>query len=137
MKQTRTAIWLGVMVIAMSCLVWGQQEKSKQAPLTGTWDCVAHLSGEDDIPFTMELVQKGESVTGSIATHDGELEITSGTFKANLLEIHCDTPEAKYLVTGKLEGDQFKGHWSKDTEMEGDWEGKRSTPTKSSGQDKE
>lgn len=137
MKLARTAIWLCVMVTAMSCRAWGEQGKSKQAPLTGTWDCVAHLSGEDDIPFTMELVQKGESVTGSIATGDGEIEITSGTFKGNLLEIHADTPEAKYLVTGKLDGDNFKGHWSKDTEMEGDWEGKRSASNKPSGQDKE
>jgi len=135
MKSDATAIWLCVMVLGMSCLVSGEQEKSKEAPLTDTWDCVAHVSGESDVPFTMKLVQKGESVTGSIATADGEIEITSGTFKDNALEIHCDSPEAKYLVTGKLEGDQLKGQWAKGTEMEGDWEGKRSTSNKSSGKE--
>lgn len=136
MKHARAAIWLCALVAAVSCLAWGQQEKAKPEPLTGTWECIAHLSGEDDIPFTMDLVQKGENVTGSIATTDGEIEITSGSFKENLLELHSDTPEAKYLVTGKLDGGQFKGHWSKETEAEGDWEGKKAESTKPSGQEK-
>lgn len=96
---------------------------------------MAHLSGGDDIPFTMELKQQGETVTGTITAQDGELEIKSGTFKANLLDLHLEMSDSQYSVSGKLQGGQFKGHWAKDPEgMEGEWEGKRSTPAQLSGQ---
>ena len=86
------------------------------------------------MPFTMKLKQKGETVEGSISTATGEINITSGSFKKNMLEIHCDTPDANYLVTGKLEQDQLSGHWAKGTEQEGAWEGKKSATTNQSGQ---
>ena len=122
-------------LVAMVSFASGDEKKPKPGSLTGTWDCVAHLSGEDDIPFTMKLEQKGETVTGSFATSDGELEISAGTYKDNTLELHAETPEAKYRVTGKLDGDQFKGRWSKEPDgLEGDWEGKKSAPAKPSGQ---
>jgi hypothetical protein len=81
----------------------------------------------------MKLEQKEANVTGSISTSDGELEIKSGTYKNSMLELHLESSEAKYLVTGNLEGSQFKGHWSKEPDgLEGDWEGKKSAPAKPS-----
>jgi len=123
-----------VLLLTMTCLILGQEKKSKAGAISGTWDCLAHLSGEDDIPFTMDLKQEGETVTGTISTHDGELEIKTGTFKDNVLDLHLESSDAKYLVNGKLDGGQFKGHWSKDGDgLEGDWEGKKSPPAKTSG----
>jgi hypothetical protein len=76
----------------------------------------------------MTLEQKADAVTGSVTTHEGDLQITSGSFKSGALELHLASSEAKYVVTGKLDGDQFKGQWSKDPDgMGGEWEGKRST----------
>src|SRR5438477_6793239 len=43
--------------LAVASLVFGGESKSKDDALTGTWNCVAHLSGESDIPFTMKLEQ--------------------------------------------------------------------------------
>jgi hypothetical protein len=136
MKNAKTLIaGACLLLLATACLVLGEDKKPAKDSLAGTWDCVAHLSGEDDIPFTMTLDQKGEVVTGSVATHEGDLEVKSGTYKSGTLELHLETPDAKYAVTGNLDGDQFKGKWSKDPDgIGGDWEGKRSGPAKSSGQ---
>lgn len=134
MKCSKLLGGVSLLVLTMACLVSGEEKEPKEGSLTGTWDCVAHLSGENDIPFTMKLEQKGETVTGSVATSEGELEIKSGTYKGDALELHLESSEAKYLVTGKLDGGQFKGLWSKDPDgIEGDWEGKRSAPAKPSG----
>ena len=134
MKRVETLVASCLLVLATACLVFAQAKESSKTSLTGTWDCVAHLSGEDDIPFTMTLEQKEDAVTGSVATHDGDLEIKSGTYKSGALELHLETSDAKYVVTGKLDGDQFKGQWSKDPDgLQGEWEGKRSGPTKDAG----
>ncbi len=134
MRCVRATVGVWLLVLTIACLVFGEEKKSKDDPLTGAWDCVAHLSGENDTPFTMKLEQKGETVTGTIGSSDGELEISSGSYKNNELEIHCETAEAKYLVTGKLDGDQLKGRWSKEPDgMGGDWEGKKSAPARPSG----
>jgi len=133
MKNLKTLVGSCLLVLATACLVFGQAKESSKASLTGSWDCIAHLSGEDDIPFTMTLQQAAEVVTGSVATHDGELEIKSGSFKDGSLELHLESPDAKYVVTGKLDGDQFKGQWSKDPDgMSGDWEGKKTAAAKPS-----
>ena len=134
MKCSRLLVGVCLVALTMACLAFGGEKESKDDSLTGTWDCVAHLSGENDISFTMKLEQKGETVTGSITTHEGELEIKSGTYRSSTLELHMETSEAKYLVTGKLDGGQFKGQWSKDPDaIGGDWEGKKSAPAKPSG----
>jgi len=135
MKHVKGSVGVCLLLLAMGSLVFGEEEKSKEDSIAGSWDCVAHLSGESDIPFTMKLEQKGETVTGSVATDNGELEIKSGTYRNNTLELHLETPEAKYMVNGKLSGGQFKGQWSKEPDgMGGDWEGKKSAPAKPSGQ---
>jgi len=135
MKQIKWLVGTSLLLLALACCIFAAEKKSKGGSIVGTWDCVAHLSGEDDIPFTMKLEQSGETVTGSITTQDGELEIKSGSFKNDSLELHSETPEAKYLVTGKLEGGQFKGHWSKEPDgMEGDWEGKKAAQAQPQGQ---
>jgi hypothetical protein len=129
--------WVGacLLLLTTTCLVFANSGKSSKGSHTGTWDCMAHLSGEDDIPFTMMLEQKDEAVTGSITSHEGELQITSGTYKGDTLELHLETPEAKYVVTGKLAGDQFKGQWSKDPDgLQGNWEGKKSAMAEPSSQ---
>jgi len=135
MKDLKGLATVCLLLLTMACLVFGQEKKSKRGFVSGSWDCVAHLSGEDDIPFTMQLEQQGETVTGSITTHDGELEIKAGTYKAKTLDLQLETSDAKYHVTGKWDGTQFKGQWSKDPDgMGGEWEGKKSAPAKPSGQ---
>ena len=132
MKRILT-ISASLLVFCMACLMFGQAKESSKNALTGTWDCVAHLSGEDDIPFTMTLEQNDHAITGSIATHEGDLQVKSGSFKDGAMELHLETQEAKYAVSGKFDGDQLKGQWSKDPDgIGGAWEGKRSTAAKPS-----
>jgi len=138
MKRLATMLGMCLLLPVVSGVALGQKPNSKVNSLTGKWECIAHGSVQGDMPFTLTLQQKEEAVTGSIATADGELEITSGSYKNNALEIHCDTEGAKYLLAGELKGDQLKGHWSKTVEQGGDeggnqggdWEGKRSTLAK-------
>jgi hypothetical protein len=131
-KNAKALVAACLLILSVTCLVLGGDKK---AALTGSWDCVAHLSGQDDIPFTMTLEQKDDVVTGSVATHEGDLEVKSGTYKSGTLELHLETPDAKYAVTGKLDGNQFKGQWSKDPDgIGGEWEGKRSAPAKPAAQ---
>jgi hypothetical protein len=134
MNKTRNVTLLvGVCLLALAMPYSVLSQDKKSDSLTGTWDCIAHLSGEDDIPFTMTLEQKSDAVTGSVTTHEGDLQITSGSFKNGVLELHLENSEAKYVVTGKLDGDQFKGQWSKDPDgMGGNWEGKKPAPAASS-----
>jgi hypothetical protein len=134
MKNAKALVGVVLLVPAIASLVFAGAGKPKEDSLNGTWDCVAHLSGQDDIPFTMKLEQTGETVTGSVATGDGELEIKTGTFKAGTLELHLETEDAKYHVPGKLAEGGFKGQWSKDPDgLAGDWEGKKAAPAKPSG----
>ena len=143
MKRTWTVIGVCLLVVATANLVFANGKEPKPGPLTGTWECVAHSSVQGDVPFTLTLQQDKETVTGTIATADGELQITSGSFKNSVLEIRCETDQAKYVVTGKLEARQLKGHWSKKAipgagdeggDQEGEWEGKLSASAKSTAQ---
>ena len=135
MNRAKGLLGVWLLILAAAVLTFAQEKKAEEGALSGTWDCVAHLSGEDDIPFTMKLDQNGDVIGGSIATHDGELEIKSGSYKSGMLELHLESPDAKYSVTGKLQGEQFKGTWSKDPDgMQGEWEGKKSGSTHASGQ---
>lgn len=130
----RLATKLGMcLLLLVSGVALGLAPISKRDFISGKWECVAHGSVQGDVPFTLTLQLKGEAVTGTIAVADDELDITSGSYKNNALEIHSDAEEVKYLVTGELEGVQLKGHWSKTgggDDQGGDWEGKRATSAK-------
>jgi hypothetical protein len=76
------------------------------------------------MPFTLYLEQTKETVTGSVSSPMGGTEISAGTLKKNDVEIHIDTPQGNYQLTGKLKKGELSGKWSSDTEN-GTWEGKR------------
>jgi len=73
----------------------------------------------------LHLNQAKETVTGSVDSPMGSTELTSAKFKSKTLEIHIDTGQRKYLLTGKLKKDALAGEWSMDTGQKGAWEGKR------------
>ena len=135
---------LSLLVVAIAIEARTEKEKTELTSVTGRWECIAHGSPQGDVPFTLTLHQDKETVTGAIATADGELQIKSGSFKNATLEIRCETDQAKYVVTGKLGARQLSGHWSKTVnpgagddqggDQEGEWEGKMPTAAKSSGQ---
>lgn len=102
----------------------GQAKKPKPGPLTGTWECTAHGGSQGDMPFTLYLEQTKDTLTGSVSSPMGGTEISAGTMKKNDVEIHIDTPQGNYQLTGKLKKGELSGKWSSDTEN-GTWEGKK------------
>ena len=131
MKRISISIGVCLLVLAVGGLVLGKDDKTAPGPLSGSWEGIAHAPDGDEA-FTMALEQSEESVKGSISTSNGgQLEITSGSYKNNMLEIHCETPDAKHHVTGKLAAGQLSGEWSKDGDNDkGTWEAKKSDQAK-------
>jgi hypothetical protein len=76
------------------------------------------------MPFTLYLEQTKGTLTGSVSSPIGGTEISAGTVKKNDIEIHIDTPQGNYHLTGRLKKGELSGKWSSDTES-GMWEGKK------------
>jgi hypothetical protein len=109
MKRFAASLGVVLVVLAVGALAFAADNKPAGS-LTGTWEGVAHAP-EGDEQFTMTLEQTGDDVKGSFALEHGQLDITSGSFKHNVLEVRCETPDATYLVTGKLEDGRLSGAW--------------------------
>ncbi len=127
----RMAMVLAVSLALFSTAVCGAAaetaKKAKSGPLTGTWECNSHGSSRGDMPFTLYLEQSKEVVTGSVTSPIGGTDITSGSFKKKIMEIHIDTPNGNYVVMGKLKKGEMSGTWSIDTGEKGTWEGKKTS----------
>jgi len=121
---------IGIFLLAVATLDLALAKQPKPGPLTGTWECVAHSSAQGDVTFTLKLEQTDETVAGTFVNSSGEYPLTSGSYKNGVLEIHLDAPDGNYVATAKLLHGQLSGHWSKDQEAEGGWEGKKSAPAK-------
>lgn len=121
MKRNLIYIVVGITVLFAASLA---MPKERKGPMTGTWDCQAHGGSQGDIAFTLFLQQDKETVDGSISSPMGGTQISSGTFKRNILEIHLDTPQGNYTLMGKFSKGTLSGTWSNDNDK-GTWEGKK------------
>lgn len=128
MKRILASVGVCVALFCLAGSALPKEKNSKPGPLTGTWECVSHGGPQGDTPFTLNLEQSNESVSGSVSSPMGGTQITSGTFKKKMLEIHIDTSQGNYVLTGKLKRKQMTGEWStQDNQMKGTWEGKKKT----------
>jgi len=119
----RMAIHIGIcltLLLAASTAM----AKDKRGAMTGTWDCQAHGGSQGDMAFTLYLQQNKETVDGSISSPIGGTQISSGTYKKNMLEIHLDTPQGNYTLMAKFEKGKLSGTWTSDNDK-GVWEGKK------------
>ncbi len=123
-KWTLIGVLLLVAGAAFMALAHGREHSS--GPLTGTWECVAHSSVQNDVSFTLDLKQGGEEVAGKFVNSTGAYPLTSASYKKGVLEFHVEAPDGKYRATGKLLHGQLGGHWSKMQEAEGGWECQKS-----------
>ena len=121
-------IVLCLAVVVAAVFAHGKENKPKLGPLTGTWECMAHGGSQGDMSFTLYLEQTKDTLTGSISSPMGGTEISAGTLKKNDIEIHIDTPQGNYLLTGQLKKGEISGKWSSDNES-GTWEGKKQAST--------
>ncbi|MGO9272063.1 MAG: hypothetical protein ACLQOO_17665 [Terriglobia bacterium] len=137
MKRVLRAIGLCLVVLSVTSLLAAKGNKAKPGPVTGTWECTSHGGTQGDLNFRLYLEQNGETVTGSVTAPMGSTELTTASFKKKMLEIHIDTPEGNYVLTGKLNKGQLSGAWSVDggsggEKTSGTWEGKKSAEKSSS-----
>jgi hypothetical protein len=123
-------ITLGFFLFATVALALakGQDNAAKTGPLTGSWKCESHGGPDGDSNFTLDLEQDGEKVTGSVDSDQGGMDITSGTFKDDTLEIRLETPQGVYLIRGKLEDGKLTGQVLLDDKEHSKWEGKKVIP---------
>ncbi len=128
----RILTWAGVFAVLLGLggSAWAKEHKPKPGPMTGTWECMSHGGPQGDMAFTLSLEQNRENVSGSVSSPIGNTDISSGTFKNKMLEIHIDTPEANYVLTGKLKKGELTGEWSGGNQEKGSWEGKKKTEPK-------
>ena len=124
MKRKLTLFAICLAVLATASLSTAKENKGKPGRLTGTWECQAHGGSQGDMAFTLYLQQNKEIVDGSISSPIGGTQITSGTFRRSMLEIHLETPQGNYVIMGKYKKGQFSGTWTSDTDK-GIWEGKK------------
>lgn len=127
MRVKFAAVVSALALLTSVASIQAKEKKPKPGPLTGTWECTAHGSPQGDMPFTLTLAQSGEQVTGSVDSPMGGTEITSATFKKKHLEIHIDTPQGNYLVSGDLKKGKLAGDWSHGEEK-GTWTGSKQAP---------
>jgi hypothetical protein len=123
MKRNLIYVGIGIAVLFMASLAIA---KDKKGPMSGTWDCQSHGGSQGDMTFTLILQQNNETVDGSISSPMGGTQISSGTFKKNMLEIHLDTPQGNYTLMAKYNKGALSGTWSSDSDK-GSWEGKKAT----------
>lgn len=118
---------LGILLfaVASTALASGQDKATNTGPLTGLWQCVSHGGPDGDTKFTLDLRLDGEKITGSVDSDQGGMDITSGTFKEDILEIRLETPQGAYVIKGKLKDGQLAGEITLDGKAHGNWEGKK------------
>ncbi|HTS71741.1 MAG TPA: hypothetical protein VMO17_22420 [Terriglobia bacterium] len=117
----RTLVPIGICLAIFLAASLGMA-KNKGGVMTGTWDCQAHGGSQGDMAFTLYLQQNKETVDGSISSPIGGTQISSGTFKKNMLEIHLDTPQGNYILMANFKKGKLSGTWSNDNDK-GVWEG--------------
>jgi len=126
---------LGILTLAFAASAAGLQDdkSAKPGPLTGSWDCISHGGPNGERKFTLDLQQDSEKVTGTVASDEGGMDITSATFKGDALEIRLETPDGTYVLTGKLKDGQLAGAVTFEGKDNGTWEGKKAAAAKSGG----
>jgi hypothetical protein len=137
MKRVLRAVGLCLVVLSVMSFLAAKEIKSKPGPATGTWECTSHGGSTGDTTFTLYLEQNGDTVTGSVSSPIGSTELTTASFKKKVLEIHIDTPQGNYVLTGKVNKNQVSGTWSVDSgaggeKTSGAWEGKKTAEKSSS-----
>jgi hypothetical protein len=130
MRRKWALIGVLLLLAATTYFALANGKEHPSGPLTGTWECVAHSSVQNDVSFTLDLKQDREEVAGKFVNSTGEYPLTSSSYKKGVLEFHVEAPDGKYVATGRLLRGQLSGHWSRGQEAEGGWECQKSAVKK-------
>jgi hypothetical protein len=124
MKRASVILATSFLALGLAALaIANPKDETTAAPsVTGTWKCTSHGGQNGDLPFTLELEQDGQNVTGSVSSSLGDADISQASFKDGKLEIEIDTGDDNYVLTATLEKDGLKGQWTHGQDK-GTWEG--------------
>jgi hypothetical protein len=89
----------------------GQQNPNAALNLTGRWNITVDVGGQT-IPFTLDLVQQGGAISGSIESPQGVAPFTSGTLTADGFTLKATVNVGQpFAITlnGKAVGNQMSG----------------------------
>ena len=86
------------------------------------------------MPFTLDLAQSGDRVTGRVSSPEGELTIAASTLKNGVINIQLlPSPEGTYILTAKSAKQALtNGQVMLDGKSYGSWEGE-GTSTRQNG----
>lgn len=130
MKRRILSISSLLVLLSLTCFLSAKDRNPKPGPLTGTWDCRSHGASSGDMQFTLTLEQDKDTVTGSVSSPIGSAELSDATYSKKTLEIHIESDQDAYVLTGKLKNGKLTGEWSHGNEK-GAWEGTKEAPTPS------
>jgi hypothetical protein len=112
--------------------VKGTMECSKPVPastasaLTGLWKCVSKFEGAPDSPFQLDLIQKGEELTGTGSNANGTAPL-KGTIKDGKFTFQVDAGDTKFDFAGSIENGKISGTLAiPAANVKGTFEGKKS-----------
>ncbi len=91
-----------LLLVATAYFALANGKEPSSGPLTGTWECVAHSSVQDDVSFTLGLKQDREEVAGKFVNSTGEYPLTSASYKKGVLEFHVDASGRQVSSHGKV-----------------------------------
>jgi hypothetical protein len=84
------------------------QAESAAAPLAGTWKCQSKVGDQPPNDFQLELIVKGEDVTGNGSSAAGTAPL-KGTVKDNKFKLKIDAGDTIFELEGKLEDGKISG----------------------------
>ena len=122
-----------VSVAAIFCLAFSAVSAKDAGSVSGTWSCLGHSTQSGDTPFTFNLTQMGEKVTGKFEAAPSDpsesaekADITDGTYSNGKLDFHFDAYDGTIAITGSLgEKGQLSGNWTHSSGDQGTWECKK------------
>ena len=85
-----------------------QTTTNSTASLTGKWT-IAIDAGGQVLPFTLNLIQDGANITGTIDSAQGSIPISSGKFENGVLTLKSTTPTELTFV-GNINGSGISGN---------------------------
>lgn len=125
----RRMVFISAFVILLSqgAFLSARDKNPKPGPLAGIWECTSHGGSHGDFQFTLTLEQDKDTVTGSFTSPIGSSELSDATYDKKILEIHIQSDQDDYVLTGRLRGSKLSGDWTHGPEK-GSWEGSKQPP---------
>lgn len=104
------------------------EEEAEATRLAGTWNLVATNSNGSKHSMDVQLTVVGDRVAGRFdpSSEYRVAFVSGGTFRSNELQLNVEYSNDRYLLTGKLRGDQVAGsHRQLEGEEQGIWSAMR------------